>query len=171
MTTEDRIKKNSARCGANKLLEFRGAVAVDALDGRGNDVTYLDLRFAGPGTGPVELRMRSPEKSYKARAVQANELGCLMEAFNLDFNDIPPCRGGWEEFVQVVVEMLQPKKLESVYAKLTVNDRGFIVPGEGRCFSKNPDMEYTDADMRFLDQDASPEPAGHNPFKDDDLPF
>lgn len=170
MSSDDRIVKNSARCRPNKLLEFRGAVAVDSVDRQGYDVTYLDLRFAGP-SDRIDIRLKSPQKSYKMREIQANELGCLMEALSLSFGDIPPARGGWEEMVELVIAALAPHKLESLYAKLTVNEQGYIVLGEGKCFSTAPDMEYTDQDLRFLRLDAIEEPTDHEPLTDEDLPF
>lgn len=167
MSIDERLEKNSSRCGANVLLEFKSAVAVDAVDRRGDDITYLDLRFSGH----IDLRLKSPMRSYKARSVQANELGCLFAALGLDFNDVPPCPGGWEEFVPEIVAALAPKRLESLYAKLTVNEHGYIVPGEGKCFSQVPDMEYSDQDLRFLKLGEPDQPQGHAPFENKDLPY
>lgn len=146
MTAEERIAKNSERCSANKYLEFKGAVRVDAKDRWGNDYSRLDLLFSDY----IDIKLFSPAKSNRDRGLQSIKLTCLAASLGRDFMDIPACQGGWEEFVEEVCSLINPKKGNMIYAKVTVNESGWIELGEGKCFSVDPDMEYTDADMRFL---------------------
>lgn len=144
---QDRRERNRPRCSENQWLEFRGIVSVASQDRNGVDYTRLDIRF----NESIDIKLFDPKKSIRERSIQSVKLSSLCEAIGLDFNDVPPCKGGWEEFVTEVCSLVNTKKYSMVYAKLTVGEAGWIELGEGRCFSTKPDLEYTDADVRYLD--------------------
>lgn len=147
MTKEERVSYNSKRCSPNKLLEFRGAVAVPAKDRYGKDYTRIDLVF----NENIDIKIFNPVISVRDKEIMATRLAFLCDALRLDFNDIPPCKGGWVEFVKEFCDLVRPRKYSMIYAKLTITEEGWIELGEGRCFSVRPDMEYTDSDTRFLE--------------------
>lgn len=147
MTSEERITKNSERCAANKHLEFRGCVAVPGKNRLGNDYTRLDIMLSEG----LDIKLFDPGKSIRDRGILSGRLTALCDTLKLDFMDIPPCKGGWIEFVEEVCKLVNCCKYKMIYVKLTVNENGWIEPGEGKCFSTEPDMEYTDTDLRFLE--------------------
>lgn len=144
--TEDRISKNAPKCGANVQLTFKGVVPVAAKYQNGTDYTRLDLLFSDD----ISIKVFDPRRSPRDKTTMMTRLAYLADALNEDVRDIPPCKGGWEEFVTEVVNLIHHKKGMTVFAKITLNEAGWIEPGEGKCFSKVPDMEFTDADTRFL---------------------
>lgn len=159
MDQEQRRLYNSKNCSANVRLEFRGSVIVDSKSRDGKDYVCLDLVFSEN----VKIRLFNPEKSIRDRSIMSVLLSSLFEALGDDFGDIPPCRGGFFEFLSEVTETMNRRKYTMLYAKLTVNEAGYIICGEGRSFSKNPDLEYTDSDLHFLTVD---EPVKSRPQED-----
>lgn len=149
MDQETRRVYNSKNCSANARLEFRGSVIVDSKTRDGKDYVCLDLVFSEN----VKIRLFNPEKSIRDRSIMSVLLSSLFEALGDDFSDVPPCRGGYHEFLSEVTETMNRRKYTMLYAKLTVNESGYIIMGEGRCFSTQPDLEYTDADLHFLTVD------------------
>jgi hypothetical protein len=63
---------------------------------------------------------------------------------------MPVCFG-WEDFTVSFVKFIDPGKRMQVYAKVTLNAGGWPTYGTGRCFSREADMTYSDADMTYLD--------------------
>ena len=163
--TDKNLDYNKSQCSANKRLEFRGAVPV-ALKSRfkNEDYTALDLVFSEK----IHMRFFDPERSVMERIRQYTIFTALCECVGTDFLDIPPCPGGWEDFVIELTSLLATHKYVLLYAKITINEDGRIVPGTGKCFSLEPDMEYSDEDLRFLDSEETYRPT--NQIKIDDLP-
>lgn len=147
-SASDQTKQNNLRkTGANRLLVFRGAVAHDDIDSySGKDVVYLDLVFSDQ----LSFRLFSPRESVAKRTSLATTLGALCEAFGIDFNDFPFCFT-WEDFSAAFAKFTEPHKRKPVYVKVTLNSGGWPVLGTDRCFSLLNDMEYSDADLLFLD--------------------
>lgn len=163
--TDKNLDYNKSKCSANARLEFRGAVPV-ALKSRfkNEDYTALDLVFSEK----IHMRFFDPERSVMERIRQYTIFTELCKCVGTDFLDIPPCPGGWEDFVIEFTSLLVGHKYILLYAKLTINEDGRIVPGTGKCFSLEPDMEYSDEDLRFLDSEETYRPT--NQIKIEDLP-
>lgn len=147
-SASDQTKQNNLRkTGANRLLYFRGAVAHDDVDSfSGKDVVYLDLVFSDQ----LSFRLFSPRESIAKRSSLACSLGALCSALGLDFNDMPFCFT-WEDFAASFSKFTEEGKRRPVYCKVTLNSGGWPILGTGRCFSSTNDMEYSDADLLFLD--------------------
>lgn len=138
-------------CSANKFAEFKGAVLVPGKDRRGADVTYVDLLF----DHPKHLRLFDPGLNVRSRGIQGTRLLWLFDSLGGDFKQLPACLGGWEEFAPLLVRHLNTFG-GYLYMKLTLNENEYFELGSGRCFSKNPDMEYSKEDLRFLTHEDSP---------------
>jgi hypothetical protein len=146
--TDKQLEYAKSQCSANKRLEFRNAVPVSLRSRfKNEDYTALDLVFSEK----IHMRFFDPERSVVDRIRQYNIFTALCQCVGADFLDIPPCPGGWEDFVIELTSLLARHKYILLYAKITVNEEGRIVPGTGKCFSLEPDMEYSDEDLRFLD--------------------
>lgn len=163
--TDKNLDYNKSQCSANKRLEFRGAVPV-ALRSRfkNEDYTALDLVFSEK----IHMRFFDPERSVMERIRQYTVFTELCKCVGTDFLEVPPCPGGWEDFVIELTSLLANHKYVLLYAKITINEDGRIVPGTGKCFSLEPDMEYSDEDLRFLDSEETYRPT--NQIKLEDLP-
>ncbi len=171
--SKDQEANNKAKCGANRFLFFRGAVAFDAEDSyTGKDVVYLDLLFSEG----ISFRLFNPRENVAKRGVLAATLGSLCTALGDDFNNVPGCFQ-WEDFAVKFQEFVDPYKLTKIYVKVTLNSNRWLIPGTGKCFSNTNDMEYSDADLLFLETpDGDLAHPGEKPKAGDDdlygdLPF
>lgn len=148
--TDKAIDYNKSQCSPNKLLEFRGAVAVPLKHRFNNeDYTALDLLFSEK----IHMRFFDPKRSVIERVRQSTIFQSLCKCVGTDFLDIPPCPGGWEDFVVELTSLLAAHKYVILYAKITIDADGRIIPGTGECFSLEPNMTYSDEDLRFLDSE------------------
>lgn len=141
---EKRKEQNEPKVGENVELTFRGAHEQSG-EQRGNEVMYLKIGFSDK----ITLTEFSPEKNVTKMVRQMDCLGSLLEALDLSMEQIPYIFD-WEVFVAKFIKFTQPKKGIRIYAKLTLDHNGYIKTGEGRCFSKYPDMIYTDNDLANL---------------------
>lgn len=172
--TDQWKEKNQRKCGANRQLIFRGAVAKDEVDNlTGKDVVHLILLFSDE----LSFRLFDPRISVGKKNAIAATLGSLCEALGIDWNDVPACFG-WEDFTTTMVDFLEPHKRKQVYAKVTLNKSFWPTYGTDRCFSAHPDMSYSDADLTYLDNaegDLAHPSEGTSGTTDnggyDDLPF
>lgn len=167
-TDEERIAQNSPLCSPNKLVTFTGIVMVEGHDNFGKDKTRMMLTFWAGHADKLNLAIFNPGDRVWEQQKAAQKLHSLCEALGLDFHDIPHCKGGWHELIREMMELTIPKKNTELFAKITLNEKGYFALGEGVCFSTEPTMTYSDNDKHFiLDVDLK-EPT---PFiLDDDLP-
>lgn len=140
-------EKNKGLAHPNRELIFRGCIEVPFIS-RGQDGLYLKVLFSDG----VAIREFNPDLSVRRRSLLATRWGYLCEALGLDFNDIPFCHD-YESFVATFIDFTAPKKGTLVYAKLTVDEDGWLILGTDKCFSDRPDMEYSDEDRENLDTD------------------
>lgn len=139
-------QQNQAKCGANRYLLFRGAVAFDSVHPTtGKDVVYLDLLFSDG----LSFRLFNVGDAVASRSKMAVTLGALCSALGLDFNDLQGVFT-WEDFAEAFQKFVEPGRYTHVYAKVTINKDGWPIFGTGRCFSSDPDLEYSDGDTMFL---------------------
>lgn len=191
--TDQRKADNQRKCGANRQLVFRGVVAKDEVDNlTGKDVIHLILLFSDE----LSFRLFDPRISVAKKNTMASTLGSLCEALGINWNDMPACFG-WEDFATSFVKFMDEHRRKSVFAKVTLNSNhwptlgtdnhlipmgfkdGEVIYGYDRCFSMTNDLEYSDADMTYLDHSegdlAHPAEQGRvtPPAKEDyeDLPF
>lgn len=169
----DQVRQNNQRkCGANRQLIFRGAVAKDEIDNlTGKDVVHLILLFSDN----LSFRLFTPRDSVAKKSAMADTLGSLCGALGCDWGDIPACFA-WEDFCTTMVSFLDKHRGKMIYAKVTLNKNYFPTYGTGKCFSEMDDMEYSDADLTYLEHgegDLAHPGEGNNSSNNstDDLPF
>lgn len=144
-------EKNKQLAHPNRELVFRGAIEVPFIS-HGKDGLYLKVLFSDG----VAIREFNPDLSVRRRSLLATRWGYLCEALGLDFNDIPFCHD-WEQFVATFIDFTFPARGKLIYAKLTIDEDGWLVLGTDRCFSNDQDMEYSDEDRENLDTDVMDE--------------
>lgn len=170
--SDQRKAENQRKCGANRQLIFRGAIAKDEIDSfTGKDVVHLILVFSDD----LSFRLFTPRESVAKKTAMNETLGSLCEALGADFDNVPACFG-WEDFATTIVDFLYPYKGKQVFAKVTLNSGHWPTYGTGRCFSSTPDMEYSEADMTYLEHGEgdiahSAEGTPPNWNVDNDIPF
>lgn len=143
--SEEQRAKNEVKCGQNKPVIFEGCLAIDRVDRFGKDA--LDLKFLF--NEGISYRRFDPGQSIRRKSTLSIEFSALCEALGLDFADIQQCYG-WEEVVLKFCNFVNVRRGESIYAKFTIDENGWLTPGEGKCFSRESDMEYTEADKQNL---------------------
>lgn len=167
--SDQRKADNQRKCGANRQLVFRGAIAKDEIDTfSGKDVVHLILVFSDD----LSFRLFTPRESVAKKTAMNETLGSLCKALGTDFDDVPACFG-WEDFATTIVDFLAPYKHKTIFAKVTLNQNHWPTYGTGECFSDHPDMEYSEADMTYLDHsegDIAHSNEGAPPSWDDGLP-
>jgi hypothetical protein len=141
------LKQNLALADPNKELVFRSAIEVQT-EYKGKDALYMKVLFSDG----VKITQFNPQDVIRKKSELAVRWGSLCEALGLDFNDIPYCPD-FETFVETFINFTFPARGRMVYAKLTVDENGWLQLGTGTCFSKNPDMEYSDEDREHLKLD------------------
>lgn len=173
VATKDKKNENQAKCAPNRLLTFRGIVALDAEDTRsGKDTVHMVLQFSDG----LSFRLFSPRDNVKKRSLQAITLGSFCAACDLDWGNVPGCFQ-WEDYVTTFQSFVESCRGKQLYTKVTLNGAGWPNLGSDRCFSKESDMEYSDLDMLFLDSpDGDMAHPGEHPVPesekwDNDLPF
>lgn len=170
MAKSDDIKEiNRQFCSSNLFCQFNGAIPVTTRDNWGYDHTRLDLEFkhiGGKGR-KFHISIFDPKNSAQDRVTQSAIFFPLCESLDTDFNLVRPCHG-WIDFVQELADdtigkdlqplgLLAKEKGKKVFIKLTINEKGFFKFGTGRCVSKDPDMAYSEEDMRFLSAQEEPQ--------------
>lgn len=141
------LQKNLLLAHPNRELVFRGVLEIPC-EFRGKDALYMRVIFSDG----VKINQFNPEDVIRKKSELAVRWGSLCEALGLDFNDIPFCHD-WESFVQAFIKFTFKKRGMMVYAKLTVDENGWLVLGTGRCFSTIDDLEYSDEDRENLQTD------------------
>jgi hypothetical protein len=136
--------QNHALAGPNKELVFRSAIEVQT-EYKGKDALYMKLIFSDN----VKVPVFNPQDVIRKKSELAVKLGSLCEALGLDFNDIPYCPD-FETFVETFIQFTFKRRGKLVYAKLTVNEDGWLIMGSDRCFSSQADLEYSDEDREYL---------------------
>lgn len=128
----DSIKtQNLALADPNKELTFRGVLEIPC-EYKGKDALYMKVVFSDG----VKINQFNPQDVIRKKSELAVRWGSLCEALGLDFNDIPYCPD-FETFVETFIAFTFPKRGKMVYAKLTVNEDGWLQLGTGKCFSNN----------------------------------
>lgn len=162
---DDIIQSNREFCRSNLFVVYNGAIPVNCRSRTkwGHDYTRLDLEFrALQGKGrKFHISIFDPDNSAEERRIQSIMFHSLCETLGTDFDLIPPCPGGFEEFVEELssealgkdgqpLGLLNRFKDKKLFIKLTMNEKGYFRFGTGRCTSNDPDLIYSEEDLRFL---------------------
>jgi hypothetical protein len=149
MTKEDRAARVLNQTGENVELTLKTVVeAYHKKGNQGEETAYFKVIF----TDGTILRGFNPGRSVRQNAMFAERWGSFLQALGLSMDDIPYLYN-WELFPEGLIEYTKGKRGEKIYAKLTLDENGYLVPGSGRAFSRIPDLTYSDEDLQYITED------------------